>query len=87
MHASHGQSGGAQQVAQAEADRCCARSEQGDTAPLPSNPAFVVSLEAVIGPVFFVIPEPDAGAALSRAPGPLPAPRISRHLLLSVLLV
>lgn len=74
-------------VSQAEADRCCAASEQDDSAPAPSSFAFSVTLAAAIGPVPLLIPQPDARADIRRASVPIPAARIPKHLLLSVLLV
>jgi hypothetical protein len=74
-------------VSQAEADRCCAASEQDDSAQSPSNIAFSVTLAVVISPVPVLIPEPDAHAQVWRVSVPIPAAHVPKHLLLSVFLV
>ena len=74
-------------VSQAEADRCCAASEQDDSAPSPSNLAFSVTLAVVISPVPVLIPEPEAHADVWRASVPIPDAHVPKHLLLSVFLV
>ena len=88
MHKSESQAGGSTRVvSQAEADRCCAASEQDDSAPSPSNLVFSVTLAVVLRPVPVLIPEPDAHVDIWRASVPIPAARVPKHLLLSVFLV
>ena len=88
MHTSDSRKDGTKRaVSQAEADRCCGASEQGDSAPSPSSAGFVVTLGVVPSPIPVMIPEPDARTPTWRAFAPIPAARIPRHLLLSVLLV
>ena len=74
-------------VSQAEADRCCAASEQDDSAPLPAGPAFSVTLAVVLSPVSALIPDPQAAVELWRASVPIPTTHVPKHLLLSVFLV
>jgi hypothetical protein len=87
MHTSESQDGSRRVVTQAEADRCCAASEQDDSAPSPSGAAFFVALGVVLRPVPALIPYPQAHVELWRASVPTPTARVSRHLLLSVFLV
>ena len=88
MHASAArQAGSVNSVNQADADRCCAASEHGTSAPssvsLPSASAVAVLLA--------VSPVPDASVLapfvewLEAAPGPPPS--LARHALLSVFLI
>ena len=74
-------------VSQAEADRCCAASEQDDSAPSPTGPAFSVTLAVVLSPVSALIPDPQAAVELWRASVPIPTPHVPKHLLLSVFVV
>jgi hypothetical protein len=74
------------QVSQADADRCCASSEQDEAAP---SAAYALSAAVALAPV--TLPA-IAGAFLwqrvSWPPEPPPPPRsVSRHLLLSVFLL
>jgi hypothetical protein len=88
MHRSESEDDGSTRVvSQAEADRCCAVSQQDDSAPSPSNPGFSLTLAIVISPVPVLIPEPEAHADIWRASVPIPAARVPKHLLLSVFLV
>lgn len=88
MHKSESEDDGSKRVvSQAEADRCCAASEQDGAAPSPSHVAFAISLGVVISPVPVLIPEAEAHADIWRASVPRPAARVPKHLLLSVLLV
>ena len=83
---SHDQ-GGKRLISQAEADRCCASSEREESAP--SSPSFViaVALAPVTIPVPFVAPEIGPAFDAWRTVVPIPAAHVSKHLLLSVLLV
>ena len=74
-------------VSQAEADRCCAASEQDDSAPSPTGPAFSVTLAVALSPVSALIPAPQAAVELWRASVPIPTAHVPKHLLLSVFLV
>jgi hypothetical protein len=87
MHESDSRKDTKRVVSQADADRCCAASEQDGSAPSPSGATFVVTLGIVPSPVPVMIPESDVRAEIRRALAPIPAARIPRHLLLSVLLV
>ncbi|HUE85168.1 MAG TPA: hypothetical protein VMO26_03750 [Vicinamibacterales bacterium] len=88
MHKSDSERGGSKRVvSQAEADRCCAASEQDDSAPSRSNLAFSVTLAVVLSPVPVLIPALEADADIWRASVPIPAARVAKHLLLSVILV
>jgi hypothetical protein len=88
MHKSESDEGGSNRlVSQAEANRCCAASEQDDSAPSRSNVAFSVTLAVVLSPVSVLIPEPEANADIWRASVPIPAAPVRKHLLLSVFLV
>jgi hypothetical protein len=74
-------------ITQAEADSCCAASEQAGSAASESVFVLSVSLASVSSPISFVLPaapsRPDAWRALE----PVPGAHVPRHLLLSVLLV
>jgi hypothetical protein len=74
-------------VSQAEADRCCAASEQNESGPPPSHVVFAVSLAVVPTPVPILLPETVTAADSWRTAVPVPATHIAKHLLLSVLLV
>jgi hypothetical protein len=88
MHKSESDDDGTTRVVtQADADRCCAASEQDDSAPSPSSVAFPVTLSVVLGPASVLIPEPEAHADLWRASVPVPTAHLPKHLLLSVFLV
>jgi hypothetical protein len=82
-HADHS----AQAVTQAEADRCCATSDQDDATPTPSATAFVVSLALVPSPVPVVLADAPIRADAWRTAVPISVTRVPRHLLLSVFLV
>ena len=88
MHPSEPQEDGSNRVvSQADADRCCAASEQDDSAPSPSSLSFVITLGNALSPVPVVIPKSLPQADIWRASVRMPAPRVPKHLLLSVLLV
>ena len=74
-------------VSQAEADRCCAASEQDDSAPSPTGPAFSVPLALALSPVPALLPEPEPHPDIWRAAVPVPTAHVPKHLLLSVFLV
>lgn len=74
-------------LTQTEADRCCAASEPGDSSPSPSSVAFHATPGAVLisGPALF--PEPEPHGKIWRAPVPIAATHVPKHLLLTVFLV
>jgi hypothetical protein len=74
-------------ISQADADRCCASSERDE--PAPSSPSFVLTVELalVTSPVPFVAPQLGPALEAWRIVVPIPAGHVSKHLLLSVLLV
>jgi hypothetical protein len=74
-------------VSQAEADRCCAASEQDDSAPSPTGPAFFVTLAVALSPLPALLPQPESHVSLSRASVPRPTAHVPTHVLLSVFLV
>ena len=74
-------------VSQADADSCCAASEQDDSTPSPSSAGFFVALGTVLSPVPALIPDPPAHVDLWRASVPGPTAHVPKHLLLSVFLV
>jgi hypothetical protein len=74
-------------VSQAQADACCATSEQGSSSSTSrvntiQQPALLVSIAG--GPAVVPLPAPPGG---SRQPLATNSPPIARHLLLSVLIV
>jgi hypothetical protein len=88
MHKSDSDEQGAKRViSQAEADRCCASSERDESAP--SSPSFVltVALAPVTSPAPLVVPQIGPELEAWRTVVPIPATHVSKHLLLSVLLV
>jgi hypothetical protein len=88
MHKSDSDEQGAKHViSQAEADRCCASSERDELAP--SSPSFVltVALALLTPPVPFVVPQIGPALETWRTVVPIAATHVSKHLLLSVLLV
>jgi hypothetical protein len=89
MHtARSGDHGTTRNVTQADADRCCAASEQDDSAPSPSTIAISIALAIVHAPIGVLNAERDAHANISRrASVPIPAAHVPKHLLLSVFLV
>jgi hypothetical protein len=74
-------------ISQAQADGCCASSERDESAP--SSPSFLltVALSIVTSPVPFVVPQTGPALEAWRTVVPIPATHVSKHLLLSVLLV
>jgi hypothetical protein len=82
-----GEHGGKHAVSQAQADGCCASSERDESSP--SSPSFVLTmaLAPVTSPVPFVVPQIGPALEAWRTVVPIPATHVSKHLLLSVLLV
>jgi hypothetical protein len=74
-------------LSQADADRCCAASERDDSAPAPLNLTPAAAAPLAIDPIPIVMADISARADLWRTSVPIPATRIPRHLLFSVLLV
>lgn len=87
MHKSEREAGSTRIITQAEADRCCAASEQDDSAPAPSAAAFFIALGIVRSPVPALLPEPQAHMERWRALVAIPPPHVAKHLLFSVFLV
>lgn len=88
MHASASQDEGSKRaLTQAEADRCCAASEQGESSPSPFNATFFVTLAVALDPVSAPLSEPDAHQDIWRSSVPVPPGHVAKHLLLSVFLV
>ena len=88
MHKSGADDHGANRViGQAEADRCCAASERDESGP--SSASFVGSVvpAPAPSPVPFTVPDTGRAIAAWRTLVPIPATHVSKHLLLSVLLV
>ncbi len=89
MHASEPSASPSQRVVtQADADSCCATAERGDASPGAPTAASMMWLDVVLSPVDAVaaIAQPAPIASWQDQDPPLPS-RVSRHLLLSVLLV
>jgi hypothetical protein len=84
MHESDSQDGPTRVVTQAEADRCCALSEQDDPSPSPTSPAFFTTLAVALSPVPQLLPEPEPHAGIARAAARIPAAHVPKHVLLSV---
>jgi hypothetical protein len=85
MHSEERSQAPRQGVSQAEADQCCAASQQDESAPTP-----VLTLTVPTGTVTLLsaITQDAAWRAERwRTSAPLPTPHIPKHLLLSVLLV
>lgn len=74
-------------VSQAEADRCCAASEQDDSAPAPTGPAFSATLAVALSPLPAFLPQPESHMSISRRSVPIPTAHVLRHVLLSVFLL
>jgi hypothetical protein len=89
MHKSESQGESTRVLTQAEADRCCAASEQDDSSPSPSpsSLAFLAMLGGVLSPVPALLPEADSHSKVWRASVPIPTTHVPKHLLLSVFLV
>jgi hypothetical protein len=88
MHTSESNEQAANRViSQAEADRCCASSERDESVPSSSSFVFAVALVAVTSPVPFVVPEIGQAIEAWRTVVPVPGTHVSKHILLSVLLV
>lgn len=89
MHASPKREGGFDRpVTQAEADRCCAAAEPTDLAPAVPTVTTPDWSVITVGPSVLVAALVVETAHVTSPPRPpLPPPHISRHLLLSVLLV
>jgi len=85
MHASE-HSGSTRVLTQAEADRCCALSEQDDSEP--SSASLVsVPLAFALGPAPAVIPASQSHADIWRVSVPTSTAHVPKHILLSVFLV
>jgi hypothetical protein len=88
MHTSESdQDGSTRLVTQAEADRCCATSEQDDSVPSSSNISLAVSLALAPSPVAVLLPDGAVRADAWRTPVPILVTRVPKHLLLSVFLI
>ena len=88
MHKSEPDDGAAARViTQAEADRCCAASAQEDSAPSPTNAAFLVTLAVALSPIPALLPQFELRPEIWRASVPIPTAQVPKHLLLSVVLV
>ena len=87
MHKSDSEDGPTRVITQAEADRCCAASEQDDSAPSPTGPAFLVTLTIALSPIPALLPEPEPHPDFWRASVPIPTAHVPKHVLLSVFLV
>lgn len=87
MHKSDSEDGQTRVITQAGADRCCALSEQDDSSPSPTSPAFFVTLAVALSPVAVLLPPPDVHASIWRASVPIPTAHVRKHVLLSVFLV
>lgn len=88
MHTADSESTGTPHaVSQVEADRCCAASEDSDSAPSPTNVLLPVTLAVVVGPIADLLPVLQPRLAVWAASEPPGATRVPKHLLLSVFLV
>lgn len=87
MHKSESEDGSTRVLTQAEADRCCAASEQDDSAPSPTGPAFSVTLAVALSPLPALLPQLESHASISRASVPIPPAHVPKYVLLSVFLV
>lgn len=88
MHRSTSEHAGtSHDVTQADADRCCAVSEQDDSSHSPSGTAFLTILGAALSPVPALLVLPESHGKIWRATVPIPATHVPKHLLLSVFLV
>ena len=88
MHKSDSDDQGAKRViSQTEADRCCASSERDESAPSSSSFVLGVALAPLTSPAPFVVPEIGSAIGAWRTVVPIPPTHVSKHLLLSVLLV
>jgi hypothetical protein len=87
MHKSK-ESGSTRVLTQADADSCCAASEQDDATQSPSNLLNLNTLGFVLSSAPGVLSTPEhRHAAIWRASVPIPISHVSKHLLLSVFLV
>lgn len=80
-------SGSARAITQAEADSCCAASEQHDSGPSSSIFVLSVSLAIIPSPVPFASAITTVQPDIWRRIVPVPGARLAKHLRLSVLLV
>lgn len=89
MHKDDSHHSGPERVlTQAEADRCCASSEE--KSPNQSNPSFVTAITAAVLGAGVVVPAGVPALVLSdawRSSAPIPGATVPKHLLLSVFLV
>lgn len=74
-------------VTQAQADSCCAMSEQDDATPATATFVRVVSLGLVVSPLRDAGSLHDVRFDVSRTLVPLPGSHVPKHLLLSVFLI
>jgi hypothetical protein len=89
MHKDDSQSSGSGRVlTQAQADSCCASSEQKNSDQ--SNPSFTTAITAAVLGVGIVLPASVPALVLSdawRTSAPIPIAPVAKHVLLSVFLV
>jgi hypothetical protein len=74
-------------VTQSEADRCCATSEQDDSAPSPAAFVPLVALGPAISPVPDFVPAAYGRFGAWRTAVPIPGTQVPKHLLFSVFLI
>jgi hypothetical protein len=87
MHQPDSQDDGSRRiVSQADADRCCAASEDEESIPSPSSAAFSVTFAVLLSPFAALLPEPESGPDFC-ASVPVPTRHVPKHVLLSVFLV
>ena len=88
MHETSMEDGGqAHPISQADADRCCAISERGESGPAAPAVTLPAGLSATSGPVSQTLPVPVPLPERAGEPPRGPGAHVARHLLLSVLLV
>lgn len=89
MHKGDSQSSGSERVlSQAQADSCCASSENENSSQ--SNPTFVTAISSAVLGTGITLPAPVPALVLSdgwRTIAPLPTAHVPKHVLLSVFLV
>lgn len=87
MHPSEDQNGaGRRAVTQAEADSCCAASEQDDASPTAKSPSAIVAPLATTAPMLLLPPANTQAMARDRR-APDRALPVSRNVLLSVFII
>jgi hypothetical protein len=88
MHKSDSEDDGAKRVvSQAEADTCCAASENDTSAPSSSTFNLNVPLAVFPSPLHVVLPATATPTSARRTLIPLPLSHVPKHVLLSVFLV